>query len=1448
MPYDPDESYRAVMGLVNTNRPSPLEQALQPSYPNYTLDYDYVLENIRRRELAKAYNLPEQEKPRTMFQKAGDMVRSKINVDESVYGALLANHPEQIRTLDASIAKKKQAEHKIRRVAARWTSAIPIIGPKLSESALDKSKVDFTPMELSRMKDPNSPNYDPLLKGINIGWGQSVGLRDVEDLAITFARFAGIGGITRRGIGLLANKFGKAKKMNAVLEGAEEALALGVAAKGIKGIRAKRMIKTAIDFNIDSYSNLWPELSQEGISMEDKIDAMVSTFPRATIEASLFGFIGGSKGVIRQYGGMFGAGYATALHSGADHHEAFKQGILLTGMHFTNVLGIRGKKRLEQWGEDSKISPELIKDANNKLVEIQYNKKKDIFTVKNPEKYGLERPTKLDENGNYVPDPDGVGAFQILRKSTQKIRKRGSLTVRDLTSGKDITLKGNTAANLLTDLSYRPNGKQYENTGNALRSENQVLIKRANKNNPNVNENFIQRIRRKVLGVTKGEVGKEKEGEIPYWYNFKSKTKEQITKDARQYNWDVEIPVGATHKEMVSLIEATVPRQAGKRHSSTDMSNEQLINERNAWRRIVAQQTVSRQLKDGTYSYKTTDMGLKVHHGAGNIIVSVEKNVGRKLKADMRVEQEAKDLGKAMTKHFEELGIKEADHKTIFWAAAGHEKSLDKVATSAELTKGLEYFRDQFAIAGEYGLKEGVFESLMENYWPGLYRGETKDMYDKVDAFLGKSENKGYFQRLGIDPNSRHARNKVFETPELAEKAGLEPIYNIPYAMSKWWQSVGRAAESRAFIQNMKDMPAFPDGQPLLSTQANKNYVPIESRSLSEAMTGRPNQKIYAHPEIASEIAHLYSPWKPKDPTYAAAYASYQKVRSGFKRAIMMNPIIHGWNIYSDAFDELWLSSWNNVFPVIKTARLTGFAPLPFPLSVAPFKWLQTPAYGEKIPIFDPTGAKGKAKLQKMYKQWGFDGTPDGLRSLMGKHGVNTEGHGLDLKTYYGELFPELHADTDVTGNKFTVRNLVNKTDKFLWGRIVGGAQEAVFAMKYAHFMGTKKGTTLLKKGKGEYFTKEEAGDMAAHYVNDLFGTIGKEVFTPTEAATLNSMFFARNWTMSNLRLVTGAAGLRGRVERKYDPDTNMKFLGHKGLTKEEMSAMQGEYAKHLVKGVVGMVGMTTALNYMATGTEGFTKEFDRTKAQWAHENPEGHRLDLNTGLKDKKGRQVYVVPPMFRYIRDYFSWYGEPDKTFFNKLEPVTKNVLEQTMNYSQWTRQPIANKEGFAGVKQRFWYSFEGLTPTGQYAPGLRAVGYQLTGEEHLESKTRTQLYTALWGTWVRHGAAGGREGELLNEYLRELGIKRDEIDIYIDEMIMSGDISGAIQEMIGKKRYRTLDGMRDRIRKFQNPFHYKYTTLLNRKRGERSPSHFRNWVRTHHPEDWEAYQTRLRKGISA
>jgi hypothetical protein len=96
------------------------------------------------------------------------------------------------------------------------------------------------------------------------------------------------------------------------------------------------------------------------------------------------------------------------------------------------------------------------------------------------------------------------------------------------------------------------------------------------------------------------------------------------------------------------------------------------------------------------------------------------------------------------------------------------------------------------------------------------------------------------------------------------------------------------------------------------------------------------------------------------------------------------------------------------------------------------------------------------------------------------------------------------------------------------------------------------------------------------------------------------------------------------------------------------------------------------------------------------------------------------------------------------------------------------------------------------------------------------------------------------LINEYLADIKFERDEIDIVIDEMIQDGDISGAISEMLQSKRYKTLDAIRDRLLRFQDPLHYKWTVMLSRERRVE----FFEWLREKHPEEAKRVQEEIGK----
>jgi hypothetical protein len=520
--------------------------------------------------------------------------------------------------------------------------------------------------------------------------------------------------------------------------------------------------------------------------------------------------------------------------------------------------------------------------------------------------------------------------------------------------------------------------------------------------------------------------------------------------------------------------------------------------------------------------------------------------------------------------------------------------------------------------------------------------------------------------------------------------------------------------------------------------------------------------------------------------------------------------MIHGWNIYSDTFDEVWMSSWSNVFPLWKTSRLVGAIPI-IPI------FSKIPRYGE-VPegkvqkawarvFFDPTGEKGKAKLKKFRKQWGFNGTTQSLRALMARSGSNTSlagEMGVELADFMGNAMPDVKQ-----GEVPYLTRMKQWNDKFLWGGIVDGAHETVFAIKYGKF---------IKEG----FSSERAGVMASHYSNDLLGTIGREVLLPREADQLNALLFARNWTISNLRLISGAMGIQS---------PSAKFLAHKGVDKTEMRALQKEYAHHLIKGTLGLVISANAIQAMATSTDGFTKAPDKSKVTYTWDNPEGHKLDAYLGVKDEEDRDLYVVSPLFRYMRDYASWWGEPRRTALNKMEPMLKLFLETLFNFKEWQRKPIVEggAEGIEKLEDWLVSSLFSISPIGQYGG---VVGVQSAGEY----SNWYEALTPYLGTWVRHGVAGGTPGAMVNEYLRRHGPRgylMSKADDEIDELIMSGDILAALELLKSSKRYRSARGYKDRIKKFSDGFDSKWNSGI-------LPDHekpkFFQWLRRERPQHYK------------
>jgi hypothetical protein len=411
-----------------------------------------------------------------------------------------------------------------------------------------------------------------------------------------------------------------------------------------------------------------------------------------------------------------------------------------------------------------------------------------------------------------------------------------------------------------------------------------------------------------------------------------------------------------------------------------------------------------------------------------------------------------------------------------------------------------------------------------------------------------------------------------------------------------------------------------------------------------------------AHPELADKINNLVDPSIPYN-----KWMRYLVGAQGIvKRLVMYNPLIHGWNIYSDVLDEV-------DFNAVKAFNIVFRGQVP----------------------------------QKLLKQFEFKN----LEEL----DLDSIKHGLSSDAVFGatnELYANMRKLEGSQASKWLLPliRLRDLNDKILWQRMVLSSQRSIYLTKLSQ---------LVKKNPG--VSVDELKWQASHFTNDLLGTLPSVIFTKNEALVTRLLLFARNWTVSNLRLLTGSLGEYGTSKLMPGP------LRHKGLTKEEANRIAPSYRRHLIKGIMALVlGVTLVNSAIKSAKEG------KPTPWWPWEAEKGHWVDIDTQTRDKKGRKNYLKPWFFRYIGDYIGYGTDPVRTIYNKAEPVLKMGAEQFMNYSKWRRGPITEAEGVLALKQRFDYLLSGLTPFGTL--------YGVTEER----KTPIERYTPLTGTWIRHGVS--------------------------------------------------------------------------------------------------------------
>jgi len=661
------------------------------------------------------------------------------------------------------------------------------------------------------------------------------------------------------------------------------------------------------------------------------------------------------------------------------------------------------------------------------------------------------------------------------------------------------------------------------------------------------------------------------------------------------------------------------------------------------------------------------------------------KHYGRLVEA----ERQAQKSMQAIRSIKKALKLSPEREKLIAWATEQPEKYLEKLTPQERHL--VEVLRNHFDKMYKLAEEEGVISDFVENYLTHIYQADPR----QVRAILRR-----------LPTTTKFAKERKIPTLETAEELGLKPIYELDKIVGIYDRAVHRA------IANKRLMEAL------------------------SSMTDEYGEPLTRHPEIARRIDELINPYTPQG-RYAK---TYWWLVDRIKRVIMYNPLVHGWNIYSDVLDEV-------NFRALKALRMV--------------------TKGPKAKELEKLGFKSMDELEKEMAE-----------------------HGVDLASVWNtasELRRGLSAiESEMKGIRGIARKAESWGDRVLWGKIVAEAQKSIYVLKKAQ---------LMKKG----LSAGQAAEAAAHYVNDLLGTLPTHIFGRENARFLRALFFARDWTCSNLRLITGALGLRKGTKIRM-PITGQEikvgellpqWLVHKGLSPEQMRVLQASYFRHLAKGILGLLVTTNLLNYALTGHLSIQNEDPR------------HWLDIDTGLKDKQNREIYIVNPLFRYIRDYFGWTTEPYRTMWNKMEPLLKQGIEQIINYSVWQRRPIREPGWPFGLKvqRSLEYFLKGITPLGSLAPRR--------GEE----RTWLEALVPLTGTWVRHGMRGGKFAHDLMKYRQKVRAERKLVDEEINELLQQGDFESALKVMLQSERYSTIRGIVNRLLRYKQPLYQRFMSLPNK-----------------------------------
>jgi len=445
------------------------------------------------------------------------------------------------------------------------------------------------------------------------------------------------------------------------------------------------------------------------------------------------------------------------------------------------------------------------------------------------------------------------------------------------------------------------------------------------------------------------------------------------------------------------------------------------------------------------------------------------------------------------------------------------------------------------------------------------------------------------------------------------------------------------------------------------------------------------------HPDARQAVRSLVvAPQVPRNRALSAVWESLMFSR----RMIMIDPLVHGVNVFSNVMETF---DFRN------------------PLRSNPVNLY---AMGRKME-HDPV---------KMTEAWEAGLTADDIYGPAADI-ANDINQGLDI-VFGNSMRP------DMIASRFSHQVLWKQLRRFQLG-VFQYEMEKMMKLSRKHKMyQVKDGFTGIKRA----ITRGEAAARAAEEVNTRFGALPDHWKTVMGNVVTSWALFAKNWTPSNLKQIAGMTPLLEKVP-------GVKKGAAKGLEKklggfaqqtipDDLRYMQAaRYLRFWAYGAGVAYTTNSLLQYLMTG-------------KFMHENEPDHQFDIaipdNFAHKEwlflpiGHGEQAIATDnaPVFGkpgFGRTYLDVLGFSGKTLFHKLHPAWNWIMDMMKNRDSFTNKPYWNDDDPFQQKTGIVLA-EGvrrLLPSG-FVAALMDWPDPRTGK----IMTYEQKMLMLWGSWAKAG----------------------------------------------------------------------------------------------------------------